>query len=86
MGPSEFTATGELKNYDRTNRLHEIKVSTLLIAGEFDEARPSTVKYYQSLVPGAKFEMIEGAAHLTMQDNPGQSNKVVIDFLNNIEK
>jgi len=85
-GPSEFTAYGVLKTYDRTNRLGEIKVPTLFIAGEFDEARPSTVKYYQSLVPGAKFEIIKGAAHITMQDNPQESNRVVTDFLNSLEK
>ena len=84
-GPSEFTATGSLKTYDRTNRLGEIKVPTLFITGEFDEARPSTVTYYQSLVPGAKFEVIEGAAHITMQDKPEESNSVVMDFLNNLE-
>jgi proline iminopeptidase len=85
-GPSEFTALGALKTYDRTNRLGEIKIPTLFITGEFDEARPSTVKYYQSLVPGAKFELIKGAAHLTMQDKPGESNKVVIDFLDSLEE
>lgn len=84
-GQSEFSITGALKNYDRTNRLGEIKVPALFITGEFDEARPSTVKYYTGLVPGAKFEMIAGAGHLTMQDKPEQSNKVVIDFLNAIE-
>src|SRR5215831_9055582 len=42
-GPSEFTVTGQLKNYDRTNRLSEIKVPVLFIAGEYDEALPSTV-------------------------------------------
>jgi proline iminopeptidase len=84
-GPSEFTATGSLKTYDQTSRLGEIKVPTLFITGEFDEARPSTVKYYQSLVPGAKFEVIEGAAHITMQDKPEESNRVVIDFLNSLE-
>lgn len=84
-GPSEFTATGILKDYDRTNRLGEIKVPTLFINGEFDEVRTSTVKYYQSLVTGAKYEMIEGSGHLTMQDKPEQSNKVVVDFLNSIE-
>ena len=84
-GPSEFTATGELKTYDHTNRLGEIKGPTLFIAGEYDEARPSTVKYYQSLVKGAKFEIIKGAGHLTMQDKPDESNKVVLEFLNNIE-
>ena len=84
-GPSEFTATGELKTYDHTNRLDEIKVPTLFIAGEFDEARPSTVQYYQSLVKGSKFEIIKGAGHLTMQDKPNESNTVVLEFLNNIE-
>ncbi|MEO5581100.1 MAG: proline iminopeptidase-family hydrolase [Saprospiraceae bacterium] len=84
-GPSEFTITGDLKNYDRTNRLGQIKVPTLFITGEYDEARPTTVQYYQSLVPDAKFVMIEGSAHLTTQDNPDQANKTVEDFLNSIE-
>ena len=84
-GPSEFTALGQLKTYDRTSRLGEIKVPTLFMTGEFDEARPSTVKYYQSLVPGAKFEMIKGAAHLTMQDKPEENNRVVTNFLNGLE-
>ena len=84
-GPSEFTATGSLKTYDRTQRLGEISVPTLFITGEFDEARPSTVRYFQSLVPGARLEIIEGAGHLTMQDKPEQSNKVVKHFLDSIE-
>jgi proline iminopeptidase len=85
-GPSEFNATGPLKTFDRTNRLGEIKVPTLFICGEFDEARPSTVKYYQSLVPGAKFVLIKSAAHLTMQDKPEETNKAVIDFINALER
>jgi proline iminopeptidase len=85
-GPSEFTIVGPLKTFDRTDRLHEIKVPTLFITGEFDEAAPNTVRYYQSLVPGAKFEIIPGSGHLTMQDSPEQSNKVVSDFLKNLEK
>lgn len=85
-GPSEFTATGNLKDYDRTNRLSEIKIPTLFITGEFDEARPSTVQYYQSLVPNSKFVMTENAAHITMHDNPQQDIKVINDFLSGLEK
>lgn len=85
-GPSEFTIVGPLKTFDRTDRLHEIKVPTLFITGEFDEAAPSTVKYYQSLVPGAKLEIIPGAGHFTMQDSPEKNNKVLSDFLNGLEK
>lgn len=85
-GPSEFTIVGPLKTFDRTDRLNEIKVPTLFITGEFDEAPPKTVKYYTSLVPGARFEMIPRAGHITMHDEPEYHNKVVRDFLNVLEK
>ena len=80
-GPSEFTVVGVIKDYDCTNRLGEIKVPPLFITGEFDEARPSTVMYYQSLVPDAKFALIEGAGHLTMQDNTKKNNDVINEFI-----
>ena len=81
QGPSEFTFTGTLTNYDVTGRLGEIKVPVLLTAGEYDEARPSTVRYYQSLIPGSEMVVIPDAGHLTMQDNPEANNKAVGDFL-----
>jgi len=84
-GPSEFRSTGTLKNYDITARMNEIRVPTLFICGEFDEARPTTVRYYQSLVPGAKFSMIRDAAHMTMQDNPNEDIRVISEFLRDLE-
>jgi len=84
-GPSEFTATGILKDYDRTPDLSKIKVPTLYVCGEYDEARPGTVQYYQSLTPGAKFVMIENAAHVTMHDNPDKDIQVISSFLKEIE-
>ena len=84
-GPSEFTLTGNLRDYDATGKLGKIDVPTLFIGGEFDEARPSTVKYYASLVPNSKVEIIPDAGHLSMQDNPDVNNKAIKDFLNNIE-
>lgn len=80
-GPSEFTATGPLRDYDSTGRLGEIRVPTLFLAGEFDEARPETVRYFQSLVPGAAFALIPAAAHLTMQDNPEADLAALSGFL-----
>lgn len=85
-GPSEFTATGTLLNYERTDKLPEIKIPTLYVCGEFDEALPSTVKYFQSLTPGSKMAVIEDAAHITMHDNPDKNNLVIDNFLKEIEK
>lgn len=84
-GPSEFTVTGTLKDYDRTDRLVEIKVPTLFICGEYDEARFPTVHYYHSLVEGSGIVMIENAAHMTMQDNPEMDIQAIKDFLNDLE-
>ncbi len=85
-GPSEFTFTGTMKDYDATPRLPNIKVPTLFECGEYDEARPETTKYYASLVPNSKFVVIKDAAHMTMQDNPQQDLKVLKDFFNSADK
>lgn len=80
-GSSEFFATGTLKNYDRSKDLHKIEVPTLYLAGEYDEAQPRTVKYYQSLTPNSRMKVISNAGHLTMQDNPIEDIKAISDFL-----
>jgi len=84
-GPSEFTATGTLRNYDRLDRLKEIKVPVLWITGEYDEARPSTVKYYSSLTPGSVFRVIPGAAHGTMHDNQEDNINLILEYLSSIK-
>ncbi len=80
-GTGEFKADGTLKNYNRIPDLKDIKVPTLLIAGEFDAARPATVKYYGSLIPNSSFIMIKNAGHSTMNDAPGEDEKAITQFL-----
>lgn len=84
-GPSEFTATGTLKDFDATPWIGEIQVPVLFTTGEFDEARPVTVRRIAALVPGAEVAVIAGAAHLTMHDNPDETNRVVGDFLRRVD-
>ncbi|HKI78157.1 MAG TPA: proline iminopeptidase-family hydrolase [Ignavibacteriaceae bacterium] len=85
-GPSEFTLSGNLKDYDTTGKLGEIKVPTLFMGGEYDEARPRTVRYYASFVRGSKVAIIPDAGHISMHDNPEANNKAIRDFLHGIEK
>ena len=85
-GPSEFTATGTLRDYDRTPRLGELSLPVLYTTGEFDEARPTTVAYYQSLTSGAEFAIIPGSAHLTTIDAPEAFADTVRRFLRAVEQ
>jgi len=84
-GPTEFNATGTLKNFDRTSRLHEIKQPVLFIAGQFDEARPETMYSFQKLVPGSKVVIIENAGHKKAIDQPVLYTNALRDFLNTVE-
>ena len=85
-GPTEFTATGTLKNYDRFASLKEIEVPVLFVTGEFDEARPVTVKRYQREVENSEFVVIEDAGHATMHDNREQNVEVIREFWNRTDK
>lgn len=84
-GPSEFAITGTLRGYDCTARLHEITIPTLYIAGEFDEAMPATVQYYQSLTPNSEMVIVPNSGHLAMQDDPTFYVKAVRDFLRKVD-
>jgi proline iminopeptidase len=63
-GPSEFFATGNLMNYDRTGRLREIATPTLYTCGRYDEATPEATAWYRSLTPAAEMLIFENSAHM----------------------
>jgi proline iminopeptidase len=85
-GPSEFSATGTLRDYDRTARLGELRLPVLLMAGEFDEARPETMYDFQRRIPGARVAIIPGAAHGMMNDEPAATVAAVRAFLRDAER
>ena len=83
-GATEFNATGTLRNFDRTNRLHELTQPVLFIAGRFDEARPETMYEFQKLVPKSKVTIIENAAHYKIIDQPIMFTNAIRRFLNSV--
>jgi proline iminopeptidase len=84
-GPSDFTVTGPLKTFDRTSDLSSLTMPVLFHCGEFDEARPNTVREQAALAPNAKVAIIPGAGHLTMIDAPEQANAAIRNFLVSVE-
>lgn len=80
-GPSEFYATGNLKDYDRTARLREIRVPVLFTAGRHDEATPETTRWYHELTPGSSFVVFENSSHLAMVEETAHYVDTVRHFL-----
>ncbi len=81
QGPSEFTITGTLRPYDATAFLPSIAVPTLVTVGEFDEVGPELVRDHAGRIPGARFELLAGAAHMTPWDARDANVAAVRDFL-----
>jgi len=84
-GPTEFFATGTLTDFDVSNRLDEIDVPVLFIAGEFDEARPERIRQFQQIVSGSQFMIIEDAAHASYGKKPEEYSAVLQSFLEAVE-
>ncbi len=80
-GPSEFTMTGTLTEADLTPQLHLLDLPVLLTCGEFDEARPQTVAYFQSLIPGAQMHSFPGASHSHLLEQPQRVQRTLRSFL-----
>ena len=80
-GHNEWTTSGNLKSYDRAERLGEIKVPTLFTCGRFDEASPETTAYYQSRVPGAQLTIFEKSSHMAHLEEQEAYLQTVRDFL-----
>lgn len=80
-GPSEFHPTGTLKDYERLDRLHELRMPVLIVCGEHDEATPESSRHYASLIPGARFELVPGASHLSFVEQPAAYIQILSRFL-----
>ncbi len=84
-GPSEFTVTGTLGNYDATSMLGDIAVPVLYTVGEVDEANPETIARFADLTPGSRMVVIPDAAHITAWDNPEADVAAVRAFLRDVD-
>ena len=65
-GPSEFHATGTLRTFDISGELNRLQAPTLVICGEFDEARPETCRRHGARIPNSKVTIVPNAAHAAL--------------------
>ncbi len=85
-GSNVFGCTGNLKDFDRTGILKEIKVPTLFTCGRYDFTTPETTKWYADQVKNSEFVVFEKSAHMTMNEEPEAYIKVIKQFLDKNEE
>jgi len=84
-GPAEFLQTGNLENFDRTDRLREIRAPVLITCGRYDESPPETNRWYQGLFPDAELVVFERSSHTPHLEESERYIATVREFLRSVE-
>ncbi|OBJ81919.1 proline iminopeptidase [Mycobacterium gordonae] len=81
FGPSDFHIVGTIRDWDVVDRLGEITLPTLLLAGRFDECSPEHMREMHERIGSSRFEFFEHTAHLPFIEEPGRFDAVMRNFL-----
>lgn len=85
-GPTDFFGIGTLKDYDLTPKLPEIRVPTLILCGEFDEAAPKSCNNFGTMITGSRVYILPNAGHATMAADEKHYVEQVRAFVNEVTR
>jgi proline-specific peptidase len=81
FGPSDFHIVGTIRDWDVFDRLTEINLPTLVLAGRYDECAPEHMREMHRRVGGSRFELFESSSHMPFIEEPHRFDQVMRDFL-----
>ena len=81
QGPNEFTVSGNLKDWDRTDRLGEIDVPTLIMVGRHDLLTPTCAETLRRGIPNSETSVFEQSAHMAHLEETDAYLEVLGAFL-----
>jgi pimeloyl-ACP methyl ester carboxylesterase len=84
-GPTEFTVIGNLKDWDRIDRLGEITAPTLITVGRHDEITPACAETIHQGIAGSRLTVFENSAHCAHLEETGAYLATVAAFLAEVE-
>jgi 3-oxoadipate enol-lactonase len=71
---------------DQRERVHEIRCPTLVVCGDHDVVTPPALsRELVHLIPGARYEAIEGAGHISNLEKPDAFNTLVGAFIRGVD-
>jgi proline-specific peptidase len=84
-GPNEFTTIGNLKDWERRDRLPEIRVPTLVTVGRHDEVPLACAKTLHDGVGGSELAVFEQSSHMVMLEETDAYIQRLVRFLTRVE-
>jgi L-proline amide hydrolase len=80
-GPSEFHVVGSLKEWSVVDRVADIRVPTLVVAGAYDEARPIVWQPFVDAIPDVRSHVFGESSHMPHVEEHEEFLRIVGDFL-----
>lgn len=75
-----------LRGFDVRDRIDEVQMPTLLVAGTADRTVPFKLKQELAKgIPGAELVTLSGSGHATPLDAPQRFNQILLSFLEQVE-
>ena len=84
QGP-EWKVTGNLKDWDVTERLGELALPALVTSGRHDEMSEAVVSPLVAGIRGAEWVLFEHSAHFAPVEEPDRYRDVLTTFLDRVE-
>lgn len=81
IGPNVLTIDGNLRDWDRTNRLGEIGVPTLISCGRHDEMGPACAETLHRGIGNSELRIFEHSAHVPHLEEPERFLQRLQSFL-----
>lgn len=81
FGPSDFHIVGTVRDWDVVDRLTEISLPTLVVAGRYDECAHEHMWEMHQRIKDSRFELFEASSHMPFIEEPQRFDEVVRDFL-----
>ena len=85
QGVDEFHVTGNFKNWEMWDRLHNITIPTLVIGGMNDEMGPDDMKREGQLIPNSRTYLCPKGSHLSMYDDQQNYFTNLLSFLKDVD-
>lgn len=84
-GPNEFMVVGNLKDWDRIDRLGEINVPTLITVGRYDEITPACAETLRRGIAHAQLRLFQQSSHTAHLEETDAYLQGVREFLAHVE-
>ena len=85
-GPTEFTVIGNMKDWNRIEKLSEIVAPTLITCGRYDELTPACSRTLHQGIKNSRMHVFERSAHMAHLEETESYLQILSEFLRDFDQ